>query len=71
LAEGIISTARVILLGLSIDLIYQLIEFRSFFPAEAVIVALLLAFVPYLLLRGPLVRVVRWWRGDASENEIR
>lgn len=71
LSEGMISTARIILLGLGMDLIYQLIQFRNIFPAEAVIVALLLAFVPYLLLRGPLVRVVRWWRGGASENEIR
>ncbi len=60
LGEGIVSTARVILLGLCMDLIYQLIEFDTFFPAEAVIVALSLAFVPYVLLRGPLARVARW-----------
>lgn len=71
LREGIISTARVILLGLCMDLIYQFVEFRTFFPAEAVIVALLLAFVPYLLLRGPMARVARLWSGNASGNEIR
>ncbi len=59
LFEGLISTARVILLGMIMDLIYQVIEFGTFYPAEAVAVALLLVFVPYLLLRGPCERVAR------------
>ena len=71
LREGLISTARIILLGLGMDLIYQFIEFKTFHPGEAVITALLLAFVPYLLLRGPCARIVRWWRGDAPATEIR
>jgi hypothetical protein len=29
-----------------------------------------LAFVPYLLMRGPVTRIVNWWRGGAS-GEIR
>jgi hypothetical protein len=68
LREGLISTARVLLLGLCMDLIYQYIAFDIFHPAEAVIIAVLLAFVPYLLLRGPIARIARWWRGDASAS---
>jgi hypothetical protein len=68
--EGLISTARVILLGLCMDAVYQFIEFDAFHPAEAVIIALLLAFVPYLLLRGPCARIARWWYGAPSANEI-
>ena len=34
------------------DAIYQARMLRRFYPDEAVIVALLLAFVPYLLIRG-------------------
>ena len=71
LHEGLISTARVILLGLCMDLIYQFIVFDTFHPAEAVIIAGLLAFLPYLLLRGPITRVARWWLGRGSANEIR
>ena len=71
LNEGLIATARVILLGLGMDLIYQFIVFDTFHPAEAVITAVLLAFVPYLLLRGPIARVARWWRGRGSANAIR
>ena len=66
LSEGLISTARVILLGLVMDSIYQFLEFETFYPAEAVIVALLLAFVPYLLLRGPCARIARIWVGRAA-----
>lgn len=59
LNEGIMATARIILLGLGMDLIYQYLEFTSFFPGEAAIVAVLLALLPYLLLRGPFCRLAR------------
>jgi hypothetical protein len=36
---------------------------KTFYPGEAAIVAIMLAFVPYLLLRGPVARIVRWRRG--------
>ncbi|HEX7080254.1 MAG TPA: hypothetical protein VF329_04505 [Gammaproteobacteria bacterium] len=62
LREGVIATSRIILLGLIMDVVYQLMVLDMFYPGEAVIVALLLAFVPYLLLRGPLARVATWWR---------
>ena len=65
LYEGLISTARVILLGLCMDAIYQWIVLKTFYPIEAVIVAIALAFFPYLLLRGPIARVARW-RLDAT-----
>jgi hypothetical protein len=61
LREGLISTARIILLGLGMDAIYQYEVLKTFYPGEAVIIALLLAFVPYLLLRGPIARIARRW----------
>jgi hypothetical protein len=69
LHEGLISTARVILLGLCMDVIYQFIEFDTFHPAEAVIIALLLAFVPYVLLRGPIARIASWRLGGRPAKE--
>jgi hypothetical protein len=71
LHEGLIATARVLLLGLVMDAIYQYIEFDSFHPAESVIIAVLLAFVPYLLLRGLVTRIARRWFGDGSAGEPR
>ena len=61
LNEALVATARIILLGLVIDGIYQSIEFDSFHPVEAVIIALVLAFLPYLLLRGLFARAARRW----------
>ena len=61
LSEGLVSTARVILLGLAMDLVYQWLVLGTFFPGEAVIVALALAFLPYVLLRGPFGRLARIW----------
>jgi hypothetical protein len=60
LNEGLNATARIILLGLVMDAIYQVIVLRQFYPAEAVIVALLFAFVPYVIIRGPAARIARW-----------
>ena len=50
------------------DTIYQLKVLGTFYPGEAVIIALALAFVPYLLLRGPVVRIARHWVTSTSEG---
>jgi hypothetical protein len=59
--EGIIATARILILGVVMDMIYQWLEFKTFYPVQAATIAILLAFVPYLLLRGPVERVTRHW----------
>jgi hypothetical protein len=61
LREGLTSTARIILLGIGMDVIYQLKVFGTFYPVESILIALGLAFVPYTLLRGPIDRIARWW----------
>lgn len=68
LREGLIATARIILIGLLIDTIYQIIVFKRFYPGEAVITAILLAFVPYVLLRGPFCRLARWYSARKSHR---
>jgi len=65
--DGVIATSRVILLGLAMDVAYQVIVFKTFYPGEAAIVAVLLAFVPYLLLRGPFQRLARLWGVKAQD----
>ena len=66
LHEGQISTAHIILLGLVMDAVYQFLVLKSFHPGQAVIVAMVLAFFPYLLLRGPFARFTPWWHGHAQ-----
>lgn len=69
LQEGLISTARILLLGLGMDAVYQATVLKTFFPGEMVVIAVLLAFVPYLVLRGPIARVARWWMARKSGSQ--
>ena len=62
LHEGWKATAQVFVLAVVIDAIYQWIELRWFYPGEALMVAVILALVPYLLLRGPVGRIARGWQ---------
>ena len=59
--EGIISTARIVILGVVMDIIYQWRVLGTFYPVQSAVIAVLLAFVPYLLLRGPFERIARHW----------
>jgi hypothetical protein len=52
LKSGFKAVARILILGLIMDAIYQLIALRWFYPGEAILVTLQLAFVPYVLVRG-------------------
>jgi hypothetical protein len=63
------ATARIILLGLVMDAIYQIVMLGRFYPAEAVIVALLFAFIPYVIIRGPAARITRRWRRRISPHQ--
>ena len=68
LREGFISTARIILLGIGMDAIYQYKVLKTFYPDEAVIVALALAVVPYLIIRGPVARIARRWHSHSASQ---
>ncbi len=63
LREGLKSTSRILALGLVMDFIYQILVLKTIYPMEAIVIAVLLAFIPYLLLRGPVARLVSWRRG--------
>ena len=53
LRSGLRTVAKVMIMAVVIDAIYQIIQLHWFYPGEAVLVALVLAFIPYLLIRGP------------------
>jgi hypothetical protein len=59
LAHGIKSVSRVIVLGVMMDTIYQLFVLGGRFRPLELVVVLLLAFVPYLMFRGPFNRLAR------------
>ena len=67
LHEGWKSIGRIFLIAVVMDLIYQWIEYRWIFPIETLFIAVVLAIVPYLVLRGPVNRI--WRRRIARQHE--
>jgi hypothetical protein len=61
LHEGIVATGKIFLIAIAVDVAYQLIELQAFYPGEAVTIAIILAFLPYLIVRGPAARLARRW----------
>jgi len=59
LREGLKRVTRVIIFALVMDVIYQFIVLRWFYPGEALVTAFVLAVLPYLLIRGPIARIAR------------
>jgi hypothetical protein len=57
LREGSRRVATVFVVAVIIDVVYQLMVFGWVYPGEAVTVAAVLAFVPYLVIRGPANRI--------------
>jgi hypothetical protein len=58
LKDGWKSVGKVFVLALALDVVYQIVELRFVYPGEAVVVAVLLAIVPYLILRGLVTRLL-------------
>jgi len=54
--QGWKAVVQVFVLAVVIDSVYQVMVFRWIYPGELLLVAFLLACVPYLLLRGPANR---------------
>ena len=61
LREGLAATGKIIGLAFLLDAIYQLTKLSTFYPGESVIIAIGLALIPYLLVRGPTARIARSW----------
>ena len=59
LRDGWKSVGKIFIIAIIIDLVYQIIALRWFYPLEALLVAAILAFLPYLLIRGPVNRIAR------------
>jgi hypothetical protein len=59
--EGLVAIAKLVIMAILLDLIYQVIVFRRVYPVEAIDVAIVLAILPYFMLRGPINRLVKLW----------
>jgi hypothetical protein len=54
---------KIFILAVILDVIYQIKVYRWFYPGETLTVAILLAVVPYLLVRGPIDRLAQLFKG--------
>jgi len=57
--EGLKRVSRVIVFAFVMDAIYQYMVYRMFYPVEALVTVFVLAVLPYLLIRGPVDRIMR------------
>jgi hypothetical protein len=69
LREGWRSLGKLLILAVLLDCVYQFIVLRWIYVVEAVIVAFFLAIVPYLLVRGPVNRVLKVCKSPAYRPE--
>jgi hypothetical protein len=59
LKDGWKSVGKVFLLAMVLDVVYQYIQLDFVYAGEVVIVAFILAIIPYLIVRGLVTRVIR------------
>ena len=50
---------RLFAMAVAIDCIYQIIELRWIYPLQALIVGFVLAIIPYVVIRGPVTRIMK------------
>lgn len=57
LRDGFKDVGKVFALAIVLDVAYQLIVFKWVYPIQTLLIAVLLALVPYALVRGPVTRM--------------
>jgi hypothetical protein len=60
LLGGLKSVSKILILDVILDVVYQITILRCFLLDEDLLVALGLAFVPYILIRSPENRIATW-----------
>jgi len=68
LADGWKGISRIFVIAYALDVIYQFIEWHGLKPFEALLTAIILAVIPYVVLRGPINRLVRL--GEAHRKHV-
>jgi hypothetical protein len=59
LHQGWRDVGKIFVIAVILDVIYQLLVVRWIYPGETLIVAIILALIPYLLIRGLVTRIAR------------
>jgi hypothetical protein len=59
LKSGWKSIGKIFIIAVALDLVFQYVVFHSFRPLGALLAGVILALLPYILLRGPVNRFTR------------
>jgi hypothetical protein len=71
LRDGWKDVGKVFVIAILLDIVYQVIVLKWVYPVETLLVAALLALVPYLLFRGVVTRVVRMFRRPGVAPDVK
>lgn len=71
LQSGLKSVLKVLIAAVVLDAIYQIIVLHWFYIGENLVIAVGLAFVPYLIIRGPVNRMATWWASRHTSHQPR
>jgi hypothetical protein len=52
---------KVFLMAVVLDCVYQVMVFRWIYPGESIVTGVILAILPYMVLRGAATRIARSW----------
>jgi len=66
LRQGWKDVGKIAVLAVILDVVYELLVIGRIYPGETVIVAAVLALLPYLLMRGLVTRIARWYSKNRS-----
>jgi hypothetical protein len=69
LRRGWRDIGKVFVIAVLLDCLYQIFVLREFHPPQALIVASTLALMPYVILRGPVNRIIRRRESGKASNE--
>src|SRR5262245_47053424 len=68
--QGWRDVGKLFVVAMILDVIYQLIVFRWVYPGELLLVAFVLAIVPYLVVRGMANRIARPFQGRHQQVSL-
>ena len=66
--DGLKSVAKVFVIAYLLDVTYQFLVYGGLRPLQGLVMAVLLALVPYVLLRGPASRLFRQFRSGGQSS---
>ena len=69
LRDGWRSVGKVFIVAIVLDTVYQLLVLRGLRPIQGLFMAVVLALVPHVLIRGPVNRLARRLRGPTARRK--